>query len=236
VRKFLIALLGALVLQLVLVQAAVADDPTDSSTTTTTTGPTTTTTGQTTTTSGQATTTTAGQATTTTGGQATTTTTTAGQTTTTGGQATTTTAGQTTTTTGPEAGPEIGVFDRQPASGPVGTVITVKSVTPCVPPEDAPNPEVEVVLFNEQDIRQGTPTIDEVFEVGADGTWSGQVTVPGDAGLGEYFIDAACFAGASLTEEPFLIYEPQTFTVTPAVVTAPARPAVPVPGTPNFVG
>jgi hypothetical protein len=194
VRKLLIALLGALVLQLGLVQAAVADDPTGSSTSTT-----------------------------------------AGQTTTTAGQ-TTTTAGQTTTTAAPEAGPEIGVFDRQPGSGPVGTIITVKSVTPCVPPQGASNPEVEVVLFNEHDIQQGALTIDEVFQVGADGTWSGQVTVPADAELGESAIDAACFASAAPTEEPFLIYEPQGFTVTPAAVTAPAPPAVAVPGTPNFTG
>ena len=190
-RKFLIALLGTLVLQLGLVQAAVADEPTGSSTTTTTTGQTTT---------------------------------------------TTTTVGQTTTTTGPEAGPETGVFHRQPSSGPVGTVIAVKSVTPCVPPQDASNPEVEVVLFNEQGIQQGELTIDKVFQLGADGTWSGKVTVPADAELGEYTIDAACFAGASPTEEPFLIYQPQGFIVTAAGVTTPAQPAAPVSAAPTFTG
>jgi hypothetical protein len=199
VRKLLIALLGALVLQLGLVQAAVADDATGSSTTTTV-GQTTTTVGQTTTTVGQ----------------------------------TTTTVGQTTTTS--EAGPETGVFHRQPSSGPVGTVITVKSVTPCVPPPDAANPEVEVVLFNEQGIQQGELTIDKVFQVSANGTWSGKVTVPSDAELGDYTIDAACFAGASPTEEPFLIYEPQGFTVTAAGVTAPAQPAAPVSAAPTFTG
>jgi hypothetical protein len=209
VRKFLVALLGALVLQLGLVQAAVADE------TTTTAGQTTTTVGQTTTTAGQ-------------------TTTTAGQTTTTVGQ-TTTTAGQT-TTTGPEGEPQTGVFDRQPASGPVGTVIAVQSVTPCVPPDDAAAPEVEVVLFNEHDLQQGALTIDEVFQVGADGSWSGNVIVPAGTELGDYFIDAACFAGASPTEEPFLIYQPQGFTVVAAPVTPPAPPAVAVPGTPTFTG
>jgi hypothetical protein len=223
VRKFLVALLGALVLQLGLVQAAVADE------TTTTAGQTTTTVGQTTTTAGQ-TTTTAGQTTTTVGQ----TTTTAGQTTTTVGQ-TTTTAGQT-TTTGPEGEPQTGVFDRQPASGPVGTVIAVQSVTPCVPPDDAAAPEVEVVLFNEHDLQQGALTIDEVFQVGADGSWSGNVIVPAGTELGDYFIDAACFAGASPTEEPFLIYQPQGFTVVAAPVTPPAPPAVAVPGTPTFTG
>jgi hypothetical protein len=226
VRKFLVALLGALVLQLGLVQAAVADE------TTTTTGQTTTTVGQTTTTAGQ-TTTTAGQTTTTTtAGQ---TTTTAGQTTTTEGQ-TTTTAGQTTTTTGPEGEPQTGVFDRQPASGPSGTVIAVQSVTPCVPPDGATAPEVEVVLFNEHDLQQGALTIDQVFQVGADGSWSGNVIVPAGTELGDYFIDAACFAGASPTEEPFLIYQPQGFTVVAAPVTPPAPPAVAVPGTPTFTG
>jgi hypothetical protein len=209
VRKFLVALLGALVLQLGLVQAAVADE------TTTTVGQTTTTAGQTTTTAGQ-------------------TTTTAGQTTTTVGQ-TTTTAGQT-TTTGPEGEPQTGVFDRQPASGPVGTVIAVQSVTPCVPPDDAAAPEVEVVLFNEHDLQQGALTIDEVFQVGADGSWSGNVVVPAGTELGDYFIDAACFAGASPTEEPFLIYQPQGFSVVAAPVTPPAPPAVAVPGTPTFTG
>ena len=196
-RKFLIALLGALVLQLGLVQAAVADDATTTTTTTT---------------------------------DQTTTTTTVGET-------TTTTVGQTTTTTtGTEAGPETGVFRRQPSSGPVGTVIAVESVTPCVPPPDASNPEVEVVLFNEQGIQQGELTIDKVFQVGADGTWSGKVTVPADAEPGDYIIDAACFAGASQTEEPFLIYQPQGFTVTAAGVTAPAKPAAPVSAAPTFTG
>ena len=188
-RKFLVALLGALVLQLGLVQAAVADE----------------------------------------------TTTTAGQTTTTAGQ-TTTTAGQTTTTTGPEGEPQTGVFDRQPASGPGGIVIAVQSVTPCAPPENAANPEVEVVLFNEHDLQQGALTIDQVFQVGTDGSWSGNVIVPADAELGEYIIDAACFAGTSPTEEPFLIYQPQGFTVVAAAVTPPAPPAVAVPGTPTFTG
>ncbi len=230
-RKVLIALLGALVLQLGLVQTALADD---GSSATTTTGQTTTTTtaGQTTTTAGQ-TTTTAGQ-TTTTAGQ--TTTTTAGQTTTTAAGQTTTTAGQTTTTTEPEAGPLTGVFDRQPASGPIGTVIAVRSVTPCIPPKDAANPEVEVVLFNEHSLQQGELTIDEVFPLGADGTWSGEVIVPADAELGEYIIDAACFAGASLNEEPFLIYQPQGFTVVAAAVTPPAPPAAAVVREPNLTG
>jgi hypothetical protein len=210
VRKVLIALLGALVLQLGLVQTALADDPTGSSATTTTTA------GQTTTTAGQ-------------------TTTTAGQTTTTAGQ-TTTTAGETTTTTEPEAGPLTGVFDRQPASGPVGTVIAVRSVTPCVPPKDAANPEVEVVLFNEHSLQQGELTIDEVFPLRADGTWSGEVIVPADAELGEYIIDAACFAAASPTEEPFLIYQPQGFTVVAAAVTPPAPPAAAVVREPNLTG
>jgi hypothetical protein len=242
VRKFLIALLGALVMQLGLVQAAMAsgDDGTTTTAgqTTTTAGQTTTTAGQTTTTAGQ-TTTTAGQ-TTTTAGQ---TTTTAGQTTTTAGQ-TTTTAGQTTTsTTGPEPEPQIGVFSRQPARGPVGTTIAVRSVTPCVPPQDATHPEVEVVMLNEHDIDQGMATIDEVFPVGGDGTWSGSLTVPADAEVGEYIIVAACFASSSPTEEPFLIYEPQGFTVVAEAVsppappvTPPSPPAVAVPGTPTFTG
>lgn len=92
------------------------------------------------------------------------------------------------------------------------------------------------MLFNERDIRQGTATIDEVFQVSATGTWSGKVTVPGDAELGDYTIDAACFAGASPTEEPFLIYEPQGFTVTAAGVTAPAQPAAPISAAPTLTG
>jgi hypothetical protein len=251
VRKLLIPLLGALVLQLGLVQAAMASG--DDGTTTTTAGQTTTTTttaGQTTTTAaGQTTTTAAGQTTTTTAGQ--TTTTAAGQTTTTAaGQTTTTAAGQTTTTaagqtttTAPAPEPQIGVFSRQPARGPVGTTIAVRSVTPCVPPQDATHPEVEVVMLNEHDLDQGTVTIDEVFPVGSDGTWSGSLTVPADAEVGEYFIVAACFASSSPTEEPFLIYQPQGFTVVAAAVspptppvTPPSPPAVAVPGTPTFTG
>ena len=174
-RRLLIALLGALVLQLGLLQAAEAQDAT---TTTTTTAP-------------------------------------------------STTAAPTT------PGPEFGVFARQPASGPVGTVIAVNSVTPCVPPQGAPNPEVSVLLFNQRDIDQNSePTAAEVFAVGADGTWSGRLTVPADAELGTYFLAAACFAGVE-EEEPFLEYEDQQFTVTAA---PDAPPAVAVPGAPTVTG
>jgi hypothetical protein len=189
VRRLLIALLGVLVLQLGLVQAAVAQDPT-TTTTTTTVAPTTT----------------------------------VGPTTT--AEPTTTVAPTTTT-----PGPEFGVFDRQPASGPVRTVIAVKSVTPCVPPADAPNPEVTVALFNQRDIDQNTVTVFKVFAVGADGTWSGKLTVPADAELGKYFIAAACFA--SVGAEPFLIYQDQQFTVTAA---AGAPPAAAIPGAPTVTG
>lgn len=183
-RRLLIALLGALVLQLGLLQAAEAQDDTTTTAPPTTVGPTTT--------------------------------------------APPTTEAPTTTT----PGPEFGVFDRQPASGPVRTVIAVNSVTPCVPPQGAPNSEVSVLLFNQRDIDQNTdPTAFEVFAIGADGTWSGKLTVPADAELGKYFLAAACFAGAE--EEPFLEYEEQQFTVTAAPG---APPAVAVPGTPTVTG
>jgi hypothetical protein len=186
VRRVLIALLGALVLQLGLLQAAEAQDTT---TTTTTTAPPTT-------------------------------------------EAPTTTAAPTTTEAPTTPGPEFGVFDRQPASGPVRTVIAVNSVTPCVPPQGAPNSEVSVLLFNQRDIDQNSdPTAFEVFAVGADGTWSGKLTVPADAELGKYFLAAACFAGVE--EEPFLEYEEQQFTVTAAPG---APPAVAVPGAPTVTG
>jgi hypothetical protein len=185
VRRLLIALLGALVLQLGLLQAAEAQDDTTTTAPPTTVAPTTTT-------------------------------------------APPTTVAPTTTT----PGPEFGVFDRQPASGPVRTVIAVNSVTPCVPPQGAPNSEVSVLLFNQRDIDQNTdPTAFEVFAIGADGTWSGKLTVPADAELGKYFLAAACFAGAE--EEPFLDYEEQQFTVTAAPG---APPAVAVPGTPTVTG
>ena len=183
-RRLLIALLGALVLQLGLLQAAEAQDDTTTTAPPTTVGPTTT--------------------------------------------APPTTVAPTTTT----PGPEFGLFDRQPASGPVRTVIAVNSVTPCVPPQGASNPEVDVLLFNQRDIDQNTdPTAFEVFAIGADGTWSGKLTVPADAELGKYFLAAACFAGAE--EEPFLDYEEQQFTVTAAPG---APPAVAVPGTPTVTG
>ena len=188
-RRLLIALLGALVLQLGLLQAAEAQDTT---TTTTSAAPTTT----------------------------------VAPTTTTAAAPTTTVAPTTTT-----AGSEFGVFARQPASGPVRTVIAVHSVTPCVPPQGASNPEVDVLLFNQRDIDQDTDTAFEAFAVGADGTWSGKLTVPADAELGKYFLAAACFAGDQ--EEPFLDYEEQQFTVTAAPG---APPAVAVPGTPTVTG
>ena len=70
-----------------------------------------------------------------------------------------------------------------------------------------------------------------MFAIGADGSWSGKLTVPADAELGKYFLAAACFAGVE--EEPFLDYEEQQFTVTAAPG---APPAVAVPGTPTVTG
>jgi cytoskeletal protein RodZ len=192
-RKALIAALGALVLQLGLVQAAVADNPSDSS-------------------SSSSSTTSSSTSSSTTSSS---------------------TSSSTTSTTAGPTGPQIGVFDRRPASGPVRTVITVKSITPCVPPADAPNPEVDVALFNQHDVDHNTVTAFEVFAVGTDGTWSGKLTVPADAEVGQYFLTAACFAGVSQTNEPFLIYEEQRFTVTAAAV---APPAAAVPGAPSFTG
>jgi len=192
VRKFLIALLGALVLQLGLVQAAVADDTTTSSSTPAPSSSTTT------------------------------------------SSSTPAPSSSTTTTTPGGTEPQTGVFDRRPASGPVQTVIAVKSITPCVPPQGASSPEVEVVLFNERDLQQGVLTIDELFQVNADGTWSGKVTVPADAALGQNVIVAACFASPT-DVEPFLIYQPQGFTVTAAAVPPPAPPGA-VSENPTFVG
>jgi len=206
VRKFLIALLGALVLQLGLVQAAVADDTTTSSSTPAPSSSTTTSSS-----------------------------TPAPSSSTTTSSSTPAPSSSTTTTTTPGGTePQTGVFDRRPASGPVQTVIAVKSITPCVPPQGASSPEVEVVLFNERDLQQGVLTIDELFQVNADGTWSGKVTVPADAALGQNVIVAACFASPT-DVEPFLIYQPQGFTVTAAAVPPPAPPGA-VSENPTFVG
>ena len=173
-RKVLIALLGALVLQLGLVRTAVADP-------TTTTAPTTT-------------------------------------------AAPTTTVGPTTTTPAPQTG----VFDRRPSSGPVGTVIAVKSITPCVPPEGASSPEVDVVLFN----GRGNGIAVKTFPIGADGTWSGNLTVPANTAAGAYTLGSFCFASIS-EQNPFFVYEAQEFTVTTAAV---SKPAVPVTKAPTFTG
>jgi hypothetical protein len=227
VRRILLVLLAALALQLCVAQAALADT-TSTSAPPTTAAPTTaapTTIGATTTTMGAPTT--IGATTTTTSA----TTTTTGATTT---SAPTTTAAQTTTTAPGPIG--VGRFARQPASGPALTQIHVASITPCPAPEGATAPEVDVVLVDPQNETEAGLLAEAVFPIDDTGAWSGVLTVPAGTAPGSYLLFAACFPDASFQSEPYFLYEPNGFTVTPAAGAPPARPAAPVEFEPDFAG
>jgi hypothetical protein len=129
-----------------------------------------------------------------------------------------------------------GQFSMQPDHGKPGTVITVKSTTPCVDGAGKVGPQVEFVMFNEADL-DGPLTVDKVISTDASGAWTTTAKVPATAKDGDLlFVIAACFAEGSpagLDGTPFLIYDPQEFTVTKADK---APIATPVPGDPHFTG
>ena len=80
--------------------------------------------------------------------------------------------------------------------------------------------------------------VDKVLDTAKDGSWTAKLTVPSSAQPGDVeIVIAACFADEDDVTDPdsppFVIYEPQTFTVTGAPE---APPADPVPGDPSFTG
>ena len=138
----------------------------------------------------------------------------------------------------PELPDLTGTFTRTPASGPAGTKIAVTSVTKCVDDGDVGS-TAEVVMINGEDLEDENPDfVDKLVDTKDDGSWATKLTVPSSAKAGDVFVlIAACFADeGDLTDPdtpPFIIYEPQLFTVTGA----PKAPvADPVPGDPTFTG
>jgi hypothetical protein len=154
-----------------------------------------------------------------------------------------------------------GVFTRTPASGPAGTQIKLASKDKCVDADGVAGPTVDVLLFNLGNVddlddvgslskiakaaekKAADEDIDFDFTEKAvdtekDGSWATTVSVPKTAEAGDYFVAiAGCFAeGIDPTADdavPFLIYEPQDFSVTGAPT---APPADPKPGDPSFTG
>jgi hypothetical protein len=141
----------------------------------------------------------------------------------------------------------------EPTSGGVGTVITVSGADCSSPnPDDAP--EVDFVLADEEFIfgpGEGVVADDDVVQAEDDGTWSGQLTVPGDADPdATWFVSALCFAspeaeGVLATYElvEFDVTGPPTTPTTQPPTTLPtappppeAPPAVPVVEEPIFTG
>jgi hypothetical protein len=116
------------------------------------------------------------------------------------------------------------------------TQIHVASITPCPAPEGAEAPEVNVVLIDPQDVTEAGLLAQAIFPIGDTGAWSGALTVPAGTAPGGYLLFAACFPDSSFESEPYFLYEPNSFTVTPTAGAAPARPAPPVEFEPSFAG
>jgi hypothetical protein len=142
----------------------------------------------------------------------------------------------------------------EPLTGGAGTVITVSGAG-CTSdnPDDAP--EVDFILADEEFFfgeGEGLLADGNVVPAEADGTWSGELTVP--AGLDpdlSWFVSALCFSGPGEDAEVLADYEivefdvtgpPTTTPTTPPPTTPPpttppeAPPAAPVTEEPDFTG
>jgi cytoskeletal protein RodZ len=130
-----------------------------------------------------------------------------------------------------------GEFSYAPGHGKPGTVIAVKSKDLCVDSAGKVGTHVEVIMINAADIdSEDFPlTEDKLLATDSSGAWATTLKIPAKAKAGDvYVLDAACFAaGATVDDDPFLIYAPTEFTVTEA---AKAPVATPVTGNPKFTG
>lgn len=132
-----------------------------------------------------------------------------------------------------------GTFTMTPSSGKAGTTITMKSKTACVDAEGTVGRVVEIVLTTEAELEDQDAefTVDKAIDTDAKGAWNTTVKVPKSAKVGEeYLAVALCYPTGSTygdDSEPFLIYDPQVFTVT-GDDKAPV--ADPVPGDPDYTG
>jgi hypothetical protein len=137
------------------------------------------------------------------------------QTTTTTTTTTATTTMTTTTTTPPPFGR--GTFTREPASGPVGTVIHVASVTSSPLGGD----QVAIVALVKLD-----PAPVEVVTLAVDssGSWQGSIVVPSNAAVGDYLLMASTQRVGGGAE---FRYNPLPFNVVPSnPVVSPSAPPV----------
>lgn len=100
-------------------------------------------------------------------------------------------------------------FTVAPTSGPAGTTIHVSSADACDPPDGVDDPNVEVLLVDDDDV-----LVEDNLDVNDAGGFAGTLTVPADADPGALTVAAACFDGDE--EEPFRELAEQAFTVTAA--------------------
>ncbi len=141
---------------------------------------------------------------------------------------TTTTATTATTTTMPKPPPRPkGTFTREPASGPVGTVIHVASVTPSALGGD----QIAIVALVKRD---PAPIAIATFAVNRNGAWHGAIVVPSDAAVGDYLLMAETKGAAGE-----FFYNALPFNVVPSgapPLPSPSPPPPPVPGPPPVTG
>lgn len=129
-----------------------------------------------------------------------------------------------------------------PTSGGPGTVVTVGSGSdPCVPSSSATDPRVRVWISAPD---TGEVLAEVSFPVGADGSWSGKITIPESAAaFSAVDVQASCSAttdetSAAAATTLYDLYTPVRFTMTgaPATPAPPAEAAAAVPAQPSFVG
>ncbi len=122
---------------------------------------------------------------------------------------TTTTSSTMASTTSPTTGPtmpRLGRFTREPASGPVGTVIHVASVTASPLGGD----QVAIVALVKLD---PAPIAVVTLPVDSGGAWSGSIVVPSNAEVGDYELVASV---QHVGGGPEFGYAPLPFNVVPS--------------------
>jgi hypothetical protein len=116
---------------------------------------------------------------------------------------------------GPAAAGEASTFTSTPSSGPVGTVISVNGAG-C----DGSTVDVRLVDANENVVASATLEVQDNQAL----SWSGTLTVPGDAAIGEGVVNAHC----NFSVESGFNYVPNPFTVTEPAPTTTTTTTVPV--------
>jgi hypothetical protein len=126
------------------------------------------------------------------------------------------------TTTEPEP-PEFGSMSIEPTSGRPGTVIQVNSITP----SRLEGEQFALMGLFPDDSNEPLTVVS--VEVAEDGSWGGSLIVPRGTEPGDYFVVAEAFTVDGGIEGPSFPYAAQSFEVTPAPIRPGVRPPASAP-------